>query len=337
MNWALFEQVDSARRLQGALLDVAGIGPVETPYGVAHSEPGVALRRYEGGEQNGLTVLIVPAPIKRPYIWDLAPEISVVRRCLDAGARVFLADWQAAPPHFGLDDYADRLIVACLEAAGGGAAILLGHSLGGLFTAIFAALHPERARGVALFAAPLHFGPHTHAFNTMVAGLAAQDLPERLPGSFLSMASFNAAPKSFGWERWMDGALSLGDPSGLRTHLQVQRWTLDEFALPRRLVGELAALIVREDRFARGLLEINGRGAAPSQLAAPLLCVLDPLCTLVPTTAVLPVFEAVSSRDKTLLDYERDVGVALQHVGPLVSRRAHESLWPGIVRWIETH
>jgi polyhydroxyalkanoate synthase len=337
MNWALFEQVDSVRRLQGALLDVAGVGPLETPYSVAHSEPGLALRRYDGGEQNGPTVLIVPAPIKRPYIWDLAPEVSVVRRCVDAGARVFLADWQAAPPHFGLDDYAERLIVACLEAAGGGAAILLGHSLGGLFSAIFAALRPERARGVVLLAAPLHFGPHTHAFNTMVAGLEAQDLPERLPGSFLSMASFNAAPKSFGWERWMDGALSLADPSGLRTHLQVQRWTLDEFALPRRLVGELAALIVREDRFARGLLEINARGAAPSQLAAPLLCVLDPLCTLVPTTAVLPVFEAVSSRDKTLLDYERDVGVALQHVGPLVSRRAHESLWPRIVRWIETH
>lgn len=319
------------------MLDVAGSGPVETPYSVVHSEAGLKLRRYADGEGSGPSVLIVPAPIKRPYIWDLAPEVSAVRRCLDAGARVFLADWQAAPPQFGLGDYAERLIVACLDAAGSGPTILLGHSLGGLFTAIFAALRPERVRGLALFAAPLHFGPHTRAFNTMVAGLQAQHLPERLPGSFLSMASFNAAPENFGWERWMDGALSLADPSGLRTHLQVERWMLDEFALPRRLVGELAALIVREDRFARGLLEIDARIAAPSHLAAPLLCVVDPRCTLVPAAAVLPVFEAAASTDKTLLHYERDVGVALQHVGPLVSRRAHESLWPPIVRWIEAH
>jgi polyhydroxyalkanoate synthase len=337
VNWALFEQLDHMRRAQGRMLDAAGAGPRETEHRAVHRAPGVTLRRYEGGGERGALVLIVPAPIKRPYIWDLAPEVSAVRRCLAAGARVFLADWQPAPPDFGLADYAERLILECLDAAGGEPAILLGHSLGGLFTAIFSALHPERVRGLALLASPLHFGPHTRAFNAMVAGLEAQDLPERLPGSFLSIASFNAAPASFGWERWMDGALSLADPSGLRTHLQVERWTLDEFALPRRLVAQLATLIVREDRFARGVLEIEGCSAAPSRLTAPLLCVVDPRCVLVPPAAVVPVFEAAASRDKTLLHYERDVGVSLQHVGPLVSRRAHESLWPRIVRWIETH
>lgn len=337
MNWALFEQLDRARRLQGAMLDVAGLGPVEMPYSVAHRERGLTLRRYADGDASGPTVLIVPAPIKRPYIWDLAPEISVVRRCLAAGARVFLADWQPAPPEYGLEHYAERLILECLDAAGGEPAILLGHSLGGLFAAIFAALHPERVRGLVLLAAPLRFGAHAPAFKRMAAGLEGQDLPESLPGSFLSTASLNAAPGPFGWERWMDGALSLADPSGLRTHLQVERWTLDEFALPRRLVAELVVLIVREDRFARGTLEIDGRRAAPARLVAPLLCVLDPLCRLVPPEAVLPLLEAAGSRDKTVLHYERDVGVSLQHVGPLVSRRAHESLWPRIVRWIEAH
>lgn len=337
MNWALFEQFDRMRRAQGRMLDAAGAGPRETPHRAVHRAPGVALRRYEGGSERGPLVLIVPAPIKRPYIWDLAPEVSAVRRCLAAGARVFLADWQPAPPDFGLADYGERLILECLDAAGGEPAILLGHSLGGLLAAIFAALHPQRVRGLGLFAAPLHFGPHTRAFNRMVAALEGQHLPERLPGSFLSMASLNAAPASFGWERWMDGALSLADPSGLRTHLQVERWTLDEFALARRLVDELAVSIVREDRFAAGTLEIDGRSAAPSRLAAPLLCVIDPRCTLVPPAAVVPVFEAAVSADKLLLHYERDVGVSLQHVGPLVSRRAHESLWPRIARWIETH
>lgn len=325
------------RRAQGLLLDAAGIGPLETTYRAVHRRPGVTLRRYEDGSERGALLLIVPAPIKRPYIWDLAPEVSVVRRCLSAGARVFLADWQPAPPEYGLEHYAERLILECLDAAGGEPAILLGHSLGGLFAAIFAALHPERVRGLALLAAPLRFGAHAPAFNRMAAGLERQDLPESLPGSFLSTASLNAAPGPFGWERWMDGALSLADPSGLRTHLQVERWTLDEFALPRRLVAELVVLIVREDRFARGTLEIGARSAAPSRLTAPLLCVVDPRCALVPPAAVVPVFEAAASRDKTLLHYERDVGVSLQHVGPLVSRRAHESLWPRIVRWIETH
>lgn len=80
------------------LLDALGLGPVEAPYREVFKAPGASLRRYGGGDETGPTVLIVPAPIKRPYIWDLAPDVSVVRRCLARGMRVFLVDWQPAPP-----------------------------------------------------------------------------------------------------------------------------------------------------------------------------------------------------------------------------------------------
>jgi len=335
MDWTLFENLDRLRRQQGALLDALGLGPVEAPYREVFKAPGVSLRRYGSGDESGPVVLIVPAPIKRPYIWDLAPEVSAVRRCLARGARVLLVDWQPAPPRFGLAEYGARLIRDCLDAAGAARAVLLAHSLGGLLAAIFAALYPERVQGLALLAAPLHFGADTPVFRAMVAGLDADALPDALPGSFLSAASLHAAPDTFGAARLADALASFADPAAWRTHLQVERWALDEFALPRRLVAELAIRIVREDRFARGTLRIGRRSAAPSRLAAPLLCVVDPRCRLVPPAAVLPLVEAAGSRDKTVLHYEGDVGVSLQHVGPLVGRRAHALLWPRILDWIE--
>ena len=323
MDWALFEQLDALRRMQGNMLDAIGLGPAELPYRDIHQQPGLTLRRYLGeGDETGPPVLIVPAPIKRSYIWDLAPEVSAVRRCREHGSRVYLAD------------YAGRLILACLDAARVERAVLLAHSLGGLFAAIFAALHPERVQGLALLAAPLHFGAETPVFNAMVARLDAGDLPDSLPGSFLSAASANAAPDVFAAERLMDALLSAGDPARLRTHLLVERWALDEFALPRRLVAELATQIVREDRFLAGTLEIEGHRAAPALVTAPLLCVLDPRCRLVPPGAVMPFVEAAASADKTVLRYEGDVGVALQHLGPLVGRNAHALLWPQIVAWM---
>lgn len=334
MDWTGFEQLDRLRRLQGTLLDAFGLGPAEAPYRETFGAQGVSLRRYGSGAESGPLVLIVPAPIKRPYIWDLAPEVSAVRRCLAHGARVFLVDWRAAPPQFGLADYAGRLILECLDAAGASRAILLAHSLGGLFAAIFGALHPERVQGLALLAAPLHFGADARVFSAMVAGIDPGDLPEALPGSFLSAASLNAAPDIFGAERFADAAASLADPFALRTHLQVERWALDEFALPRALVAELATQIVREDRFARGTLELGGLSAAPSRIEAPLLAVIDPRCRLVPPETVLPLLAAAASRDKAVLHYEGDVGVSLQHVGPLVGRRAHALLWPKILEWI---
>ena len=327
------EPLDRLRRVHGAMLDAAGLGPRETAFNVVHREAGLQLRRY-GGPASGPVALILPAPIKRPYIWDLAPEISAVRRCLEAGFRVFLSDWQPAPPRFGLGDFAERLVLHSLEATGGAPVILLGHSLGGLFAAIFAALHPERVGGLVLLAAPLNFGAAAPAFLRMAEALDAEELPDSLPGSALGMASFNAAPGAFGWERWADGALSFGNSSDLLHHVQVERWTLDEFPLPRRLVAELIGPIIRENRFARGELQTDGRTAAPGGITAPLLCVIDPYCDIVSSQTVLPVLEGL---DKTVLEYERDTGVALQHVGPLVSQRAHATLWPRITQWMKTH
>jgi polyhydroxyalkanoate synthase len=160
------------------------------------------------------------------------------------------------------------------------------------------------------------------------------DLPDSIPGSFLSSASFRASPGTFGWDRWADFLSSLPEPAALDTHLRVERWTLDEFPLPRRLFAELAQRLAGEDAFIRGTLEIDGRRVHPSQVTAPLACVLDARCRVVPPGAVMPFYDAAGSADKTLLHYDGDVGVSLQHVGALVGRRAHAQLWPEILRWI---
>jgi polyhydroxyalkanoate synthase len=76
ISWP-FESLDRVRRLQGLALDRIGLGRHETPYRIVFSRPGLRLRCY-GDEGGGPILFIVPAPIKRPYIWDLSPERSVV-------------------------------------------------------------------------------------------------------------------------------------------------------------------------------------------------------------------------------------------------------------------
>jgi poly(3-hydroxyalkanoate) synthetase len=262
LNWRLFQALDGARRIHGLALDAFGLAPIESPYEVAFRAAGAELRRYGSGTAPGPAVPIVPAPIKRPYVWDLAPECSAVRRLLEAGAKVFLLDWQPTTEPLGLADYAHRLIGA---------------------------------------------------------------------------ASIRAAPVSFGWDRIVDFAGSLARPRALMAHLRVQRWTLDEFPFPGRLLAELAERVVRDDAFICGALTIDGRLATPAQITAPLLCVIDRHCRLVPPRSMLPFYQASGSSDKTLLCYEGDVGVALRHIGPLVGEQAHARLWPRITRWVCIH
>jgi polyhydroxyalkanoate synthase len=345
---AVFEQMDRLRRQGGDALDLAGFGPLETPYRIVHSEAGVALRRY-GEASDGPALLIVPAPVKRPYIWDLAPEISVVRRCMEKGMRVYLAEWtseEQAQQDFGLADYGDRLLKACADAiksdSGQAEVILAGHSLGGVLATIFACLHPGRVHAMLLLESPLHFGVDAGNFAPLVAATPdARPIEETfgaVPGSFLNLVSAAAAPHVFQWERYIDWSLSMTNPEALRSHLQVERWTYDEFPLPGRLFTDIVEALYRNDQLMNGTLSIGSRKIGPKDLKAPLLNVIDPRSTIIPPQSILPFHEAVASASKKVLQYEGDVGVGIQHVGVLVGANAHAIIWPAIFEWLnEVH
>ena len=347
-----FERADLVRRQLGQWLEALGLGPVETPARTVCVLRGAELRAYDAADRHptsrhyGPVLLIIPAPIKQHYIWDLAPEASAVRRCLEAGLRVYLIRWTEPDLDQGLDDYAHHLIATSVDAITSdcGAAdriVLAGHSLGGTLAAIFAASRPEVLRALVLLEAPLWFGGRgAGVFAPLVerspsAEAIAAALGGRVPGSFLDAVCTAAAPETFHWERWQDAVASADDPAALQLHLRVERWALDELPLSGRLFADVIERLYRWDQFRRGTLRIAGRPARPESVTAPVLCVFDPRSRIVPPASVLPFVEALRAHTETrLLRYDGDVGVALQHVGSLVGRNAHRRLWPAILDWM---
>ena len=82
--------IDTLRQLQGDGLGRLGLGPTECRYQIVAASARWRLRAYAGATA-GPSLLIVAAPIKRPYIWDLADRVSVVRHCLRHRLRVYLS------------------------------------------------------------------------------------------------------------------------------------------------------------------------------------------------------------------------------------------------------
>ena len=149
---ARFSMTDKLRRAQGDALDALGLGPRECPFQLISSGPHWRLRAY-GGPDAAPLLLMVAAPIKRPYIWDLTPSVSAVRYCLRQGFRVHLLEWLPPSPDgsAGLDEYGGRAIAACVATisnqANGVLPFLLGHSLGGTLATIYGALEPRSVKG----------------------------------------------------------------------------------------------------------------------------------------------------------------------------------------------
>jgi polyhydroxyalkanoate synthase len=342
--------LDEARRRAGRALDAAGLGPAEAPSRAAAAMPGARLRAYQPPEAapEGPVLLVVAAPIKRAYIWDLLPEVSVVRRCLDRGLRVYLLEWLDPGPEedgLGLADHAERIPLAALDAVaaetGEAAAVLAGHSLGGTFAAILASLHPGRVRGLVLVDAPLAFGPDRGGPLARAVAAAPHARALRgwagspVPGSFAALLSAAAAPDAFVLQRWSDLGASAGDPLAAAVHARVERWALDELAMPGRLFEEVLERLYREDRLLAGTLEVGGRRVGLDRLRAPVLAVVNPPGRVVQPASVLDGLAAMPpDAQRRVLQYEGERGPALQHLGPLVGPAAHARLWPDILDWV---
>ncbi|HJV26928.1 MAG TPA: alpha/beta fold hydrolase [Aromatoleum sp.] len=343
LGW--LESLDKARRYAGQMLDRLELGRQESVFEVVLTGACARLRAYSPPEHGAPVLLLVPAPIKRPYIWDLSPERSVVRRAMQCGFEVYLIDWSEAhgdENRLGLAAYALATLDDCVEAirarSQADRICLAGHSLGGTFAALYAAYRPMTPAGLVLVEAPVHFGEATGAFRRMLdSGVPARTLfpsSPRIPGSLINLLSVCASPVTFEFERYADFVASLASRAAFETHCRVERWALDELALPRRLFEEVVELLYREDRFMRGELVLGDRLLLPGDVRAPLLAVYDPASRIVPPASVLDFCALAGSAEKEAILYHGDTGVALKHVGALVGEDAHRRVWPAALDWL---
>ena len=337
--------LDAWRRWIGHVTDAAGWGPRRLPSQRLTTGTPALVQRYAPLRQDGPAALLVPAPIKSAAIWDLDPPVSVVRRLVASGFRVYLLAWPrvgSSQGGLGLPDYAESMLLGAMEAVrrdcGEERVFVCGHSVGGILATLFSAAHPGRVRGLVLLGAPLHFGGDVGALGRLVslfpdtralAGEAAT-----VPGSLLNLVSLAASPRSFLLERSADWLASLGDPGRMRRHLLVERWTLDESALPRQLFLDLVDRLYRDDAFLGGRLRLGGARLVPRDVRAPVACVISRRCDIAPPESVLPVLERLGTGDRELIWYAGDTGVSLQHVGMLVGATAHRNIWPRLVEWM---
>ena len=339
-----FALTDALRRAQGEALGAFGYNPSESSYDVIASAAYWRLRDY-GGAGDAPSLLIVAAPIKRPYVWDISPSASAVRYCLEQGLHVYLLEWKPAcltTGNNGIEEHA-RAALECVAKISGEGKIakpfLIGHSLGGTLAAMCCALRPESVRGLALISAPLCFEPGTSEFRDALVSLVPSLLSnaESFPGSLLSYVSAMASPGAFIWSRLADAAASADDSTAREMHRRVERWALDEVAVPGKLFEQMIGWLYRENRFCRGILSIGGTRVGPASISIPMLAIVNTADEVAPLTSVKFFAHAVPKKQAMIIEYPGETGVSLQHLAVLIGREARHRIWPQIISWLHSH
>jgi polyhydroxyalkanoate synthase len=308
--------------------------PPVTPFETVAETRLLRLRRYEptdGG--GGPPVLVVHSLVKRPYVLDLLPDRSLVRSLLRAGFPVYLTDW--LPPGSGDADcgmaaYVNGELARAVELVkardGAQAVSMIGCCLGGLLAACYCALHPQDVGHLVPFALPFEVQP----LLTPAAAAYLVSLYGNVPAWWMR-ATMNARVAS-PFDRPAYLAQELDEPGlALSVDAPVQqaldRWFASDVPFAGRLFCELA-YAYEHSQFARGEFEVAGRRVALADIRCPVLNISAERDKLVQNSASF--IDHVGSEEASNISFPTG------HLGLMVSRSAHEALWPRVGAWLRS-
>jgi polyhydroxyalkanoate synthase subunit PhaC len=216
-------------------------------------------------------LLIAPPQINKFYVFDLVPEKSVIRYCLEGGLQTFAISWRnptAAERRFGLDTYVAALEQAAdaMRAITGSEDVnIWGSCSGGITTSAFLAHLAARGEAkvhsatVAVCLLDMAATQNTTAGlfvtpESITAAKRASQLSGVVEGQELARMFAWMRPNDLIWNYWVNNYLLGNAPPAF----DILYWNNDTTRLPARLHADFLDLIDVNPFVNAGRLTVRG-------------------------------------------------------------------------------
>jgi len=334
---AAFES--KAAELPDRLAEMAGVDVGSTPHEVVYEENKLELLHYEplADETHDVPLLLVYALINRPYILDLQPDKSVVRRFLEAGFDVYLVRWNEPSTldrHLTLDHYVNVYVDNCVDEvrarSGADAVNLLGYCMGGTMSAMYAALHAEKVRNLGLLATGLYFDDSAGVLEQWGDEFDPESVTRafgNVPESFLEWGFRDMNPVNNYVTKYVKLYESLDDEDFVENFARMERWLSDGVDVAGDAYVQFIEDLYQQNALYENELVLGEHHVDLSNVDMPVILVVGTYDNLMPASASTPFLDVVPSEDTEVRQFSGG------HVGLVVSDESHTSLWPSVCEW----
>jgi poly[(R)-3-hydroxyalkanoate] polymerase subunit PhaC len=244
-----------------------------TPGEVVYRTPVMELIQYRpmGDEVHKRPLLIAPPQINKFYVFDLAPDKSIIRYCLKGNLQTFAISWKNPTPaerRFGIDTYVRALeeaVDAMRDITGSADVNIWGSCSGGITTSAFLAHLAARGEtkvhsatvAVCVLDTAVTQSTTAGMFVTpesIVAAKSASQLAGVVEGQELARMFAWMRPNDLIWNYWVNNYLLGNTPPAF----DVLYWNNDTTRLPARLHADFLDLIDTNPYVNPGRLEVRG-------------------------------------------------------------------------------
>ncbi len=305
-----------------------------------HRDGKLTLYRYlpDAAPSNPVPILIVYALANRPYMMDLQPQRSLVRRLMDSGLEVYLIDWgypDAGDTGLGLDDYINGFIDGCVESLRDRLGLdrinLLGVCQGGTFSLCYSALHADKIHNLVLMVTPVDFHTPDNLLSTWLRHVdvdALVDVLGNVPGELLNWAFVSMKPLQLTGQKYLNMLDLLADEEKARTFLRMEKWIHDSPAQAGECFRQFTKDLYQQNKLVDGSLQVGERVVDLQRISMPVLNVYATQDHIVPPDGTLALKKHISTSDYTTIAFEGG------HIGIYVSARAQREVPRKIADWL---
>lgn len=282
-------------------------------------------------------VLIVYALVNRPYMMDLQEDRSVVKKLLEAGLDVYLIDWgypRRGDRFLTLEDYIERFMRGCVdylkERYDRDDVNLLGVCQGGTFCAIYAALHPEEVRNLALMVTPIDFDTREGLLNLWSKAINVDKMVDTLgnvPGDFMNIGFLMLNPWRLMFDKYVTFLEHIDSKDFVSNFVRMEKWIFDSPDQAGEAFREFLRDTYHENKLVKGEMKIGDQRVDLKNVTMPVLNVFAERDHLVPPSSSRVVPDVVGSDDVTSESFPTG------HIGMFTSGRSQKHYAPTIANW----
>lgn len=330
-----------ARKASEVLLDKLETELAQTPYDIIYEEDRVKLKHYKATKKCAYNtpLLVVYALINRETMLDLQPGRSVVERFLDQGIDLYMIDWgyPTRKDRFqGFDDhingYMDNIVDFICKKNKVKQINLMGICMGGAFSVMYSALHPQKVKNLVTTVTPTNFDTDKGLLHIWMKNIDADaliDAQGNLSADLMNFGFLMLNPARLMIDKYLGFMQNMDKKKFLENFIRMEKWIFDSPDLPGEVFKEFIKECYQKNKLIQSQLMIGGERVDLKKITMPVLNIYGKYDHLVPPEACELLTRHVGSKDT------EDICLNTGHIGIYVSSKCQEAFAPKIATWLK--
>ena len=283
-------------------------------------------------------LLVVYALINRETMLDLQPGRSVVETFLKSGIDLYMIDWgypTRKDKFLTIDDhvngYMNNVVDFIRKKHKVPKVNLMGICMGGTFSVMYAALHPQKVKNLITTVTPTNFDTDQGLLHIWMKHLDVDRLVESLgnmPGDIMNLGFLLLNPARLMVDKYVGFMENMDNKEFVENFVRMEKWIFDSPDVPGETFRQFVKDLYQKNLLIKNELVIGGRRVDLKNITMPLLNFYGHFDHLVPPGACELLTEKVGSTDT------KNVTLDTGHIGIYVSAKCQREFAPKIVQWL---